>query len=166
MSILNNKRTLIVCQLLLSTLAFGLLQVGRLSTWNIAITCMTNSILCVFIFSYFRCLGYIQLLRLVVILSYLAMPVNLVQYRGATGVFNNRKFHNKTVGNKFYSSLCGFNAELAVLAPFSIHQIILLLLTTLMWMSKDNFVQSIKRLCILLSLQVYILYYLYGFVVF
>ena len=132
MSILNNKRTLIVCQLLLSTLAFGLFQVGRLSTWNIAITYMTDSIICVFILSYFRCLGYIQLLRLVVILSYLAMPVNLVQYKGAAGVFNNHKFHNKTVANKFYSSQCGFNAELAVLAPFSIHQIILLLLTTLM----------------------------------
>ena len=66
MSILNNKRTLIVCQLLLSTLAFGLFQIGRqdagkmlsnmvlaslLSTWNIA-----DSIVCVFILSYFKCL--------------------------------------------------------------------------------------------------------------
>ena len=57
MSILNNKRTLIVCQLLLSVLAFGLFQVGRLSTWNIAITYMTDSIGCVFILSYFKCLG-------------------------------------------------------------------------------------------------------------
>ena len=57
MSILNNKRTLIVCQLLLSTLAFGLFQVGRLSTWNIAITYMTDSIVCVFILLYFKCLG-------------------------------------------------------------------------------------------------------------
>ena len=48
------------------------------------------------------------------------------------------------VANKFYSSQCGFNAELA----FSIHQIILLLLTILMYISKDNYVQSIKRLCI------------------
>ena len=63
MSILNNK-TLIVCQLLLSTLAFGLFQIGRqdagkmlsnmvlaslLSTWNIAITYMTDLIVCVFI---------------------------------------------------------------------------------------------------------------------
>ena len=71
MSILKNKRTLIVCQLLLSALAFGLFQVGRqdaekmlsimalgslLSTWNIAITHMTDSIVCVFILSYFKCL--------------------------------------------------------------------------------------------------------------
>ena len=64
MSILNNKGTLIVCQLLLSTLAIGLFQVGRqdagkmlcnmvlaslLSTWNIAITHMNDSIVCVFI---------------------------------------------------------------------------------------------------------------------
>ena len=61
MSILNNKKTLIDCQLLLSTLAFGLLQVGRqdaekmlsnvvlaslLSTWNKAITYMTDYCLC------------------------------------------------------------------------------------------------------------------------
>ena len=76
------------------------------------------------------------------------MPVNLIQYRGTVGVFNNFKFHNKMVANKFYSSQCGFNAELAVLAPFSIHQIILLLLTILMCISKDNYVQSIKRLLI------------------
>ena len=88
---------------------------------------------------------YIQLLRLVIILSYLGMPVNLIQCRGTVGVFNNFKFHNKMVANKFYSSQCGFNAELAVLAPFSIHQIILLLLTILMCISKDNYVQSIKR---------------------
>ena len=71
-SILNNKGTLIACQLLLSTLAFGLFQVRRqdagkmlsnmvltslLSTWNIAITYMTDSIVCVFILSYFKCLG-------------------------------------------------------------------------------------------------------------
>ena len=69
---MNNKTTLIVCQLLLSTLAFGLFQVGRqdagkmlsnmvlasfMLTWNIAITCMTDSIVCVFILSYFKCLG-------------------------------------------------------------------------------------------------------------
>ena len=90
----------------------------------------------------------IQLLRLVIILSYLGMPVNLVQYRGTVGVFNNRKFRNKMVANKFYSSKCGFNAELAVLEPSSLHQIILLLLTIVMCMSKDNYVQSIKRLCI------------------
>ena len=61
MSILNNKRTLIVWQLLLFALAFGLFQVGRedagmilsnmvlaslLSTWNIAITYITDSIVC------------------------------------------------------------------------------------------------------------------------
>ena len=72
MSILNNKRTFIVCQLLFSTLGFGLFQVGRqdagkmlsnmvlasfMLTWNIAITCMTDSIVCVFILSYFKCLG-------------------------------------------------------------------------------------------------------------
>ena len=72
MSILNNKRTLIVCQLLLSTLAFGLFQVGRqdagkmlsnmvlaslLSSRNIAITYMTDSIVCDFILSYFKCQG-------------------------------------------------------------------------------------------------------------
>ena len=71
-SILNNKRNLIVCQLLLSTLVFGLFQVGRqdvgkmlsnmvlgslLSTWNIDIAYMTDSIVCVFILSYFKCLG-------------------------------------------------------------------------------------------------------------
>ena len=88
------------------------------------------------------------MLRLVIILSYLGMPVNLVQYRGTVGVFNNRKFRNKMVANKFYSSKCGFNAELAVLEPSSLHQIILLLLTIVMCMSKDNYVQSIKRLCI------------------
>ena len=91
---------------------------------------------------------YIQLLRLVIILSYLGRPVNLIQYRGTVAVFNNCKFHNKMVANKFYSSQCGFNAELAILAPFPIHQIILLLLTILMCISKDNYVQSIKRLCI------------------
>ena len=71
MSILNNKSTLIVCQLLLSTLVFGLFQVGRrdsgkllsnmilaslLSTWDIVITYMTESIVCVFILPYFKCL--------------------------------------------------------------------------------------------------------------
>ena len=85
------------------------------------------------------------------------MPVNLVQYRGTLGVFNNRKFHNKVVANKFYSSQCGFNAKLAVLAPFSIHQIILLLITIVMCMSKDNYVQSINRLCIsfIVSISIY-----------
>ena len=54
MSILDNKRTLIVCQLLLSTLALGFFQFGRgdagkllpntvlaslLSTWNNFPTC-------------------------------------------------------------------------------------------------------------------------------
>ena len=72
----------------------------------------------------------------------------VVQYSGTVGVFNNRKFHNKMVANKFYSAQCGFNAELAVLAPFSIYQVILLLLTILICMSKDNYIQSIKRLCI------------------
>ena len=63
MSILNNKKTLIVCQLMLSTLAFGLFQIGRqdvgkmlsnlvlaslLSTWNVVVTFMTDSIVCVF----------------------------------------------------------------------------------------------------------------------
>ena len=76
------------------------------------------------------------------------MRVNLVQYRGTVGLFNNRKFHNKMVANNFYSSQCGFNAELAVLARFSIHQIIVLLLTIVMYMSKENYVQSMKRLCI------------------
>ena len=72
MSILNYKSTLIFCYLLLSTLAFGLFQVvrrdaGKLlfnmvlasiwSTWNIAITYMTDSIVCVFISAYFKCLG-------------------------------------------------------------------------------------------------------------
>ena len=67
MSVLNNK-TLIVCQLLLSTLAFGLFQVGRedaekllpnmvlaslLSTWNKAVTYMTDFIVYVFILFYF-----------------------------------------------------------------------------------------------------------------
>ena len=64
----------------------------------------------------------IQLLRLVIILSYLGMPVNLVQYRGTVGVFNNRKFHSKMISNKFYSSQCEFNAELAVLVPFPKYQ--------------------------------------------
>ena len=50
------------------------------------------------------------------------------------------KMARETNKNKFYSSQCGFNGELAVLAPFSIHQIILLLLTILMCMSKDNYV--------------------------
>ena len=71
-STFNNKRTLIVWQLLLSTLAFGLFQVGRqnagkmlfnmvlesfLSTWNIATTYMTDSIVCVFNLAYLKCLG-------------------------------------------------------------------------------------------------------------
>ena len=76
------------------------------------------------------------------------MLVNLVQYRGTVGAFNNRNFRKKMVANKFYSFKCGFNAELAVLEPSSFHQIILLLLTIVMCMSKDNYVQSIKRLCI------------------
>ena len=50
------------------------------------------------------------------------------------------------VANKFYSSQCRFNAELAVLAAFSIYQIILLLLTIVMCMLKDNFVQSTEML--------------------
>ena len=72
MSILNNKSTLIACQLLLSKLAFGLFQVtrrdaGKLlfnmvlaslsSRWNIATTYMTDSIVCAFILSYFKYLG-------------------------------------------------------------------------------------------------------------
>ena len=75
MSILNNKKTSIVCQLLLSTLAFGLFQVGRedaekmlsnmvlaslLSTWNKAITYVTDSIVYVFILSYFKCPGLLN----------------------------------------------------------------------------------------------------------
>ena len=52
------------------------------------------------------------------------------------------------VANKFYQSQCRFNAEGVVLAPFTIHQIILLLLTIKMCMIKDNYVQSTKRLCI------------------
>ena len=71
MSILNNKSNMIVCQLLLSTLALGLFQVNRrdtekllfnvflaslLSTWNIAITYMTDSIVRVIYLSYFKCL--------------------------------------------------------------------------------------------------------------
>ena len=88
------------------------------------------------------------MLRLVIILSYLGMPVNLVQYRGTVGVFNNCKLHNKMVANKFYSSQCEFNAELAVLAPFFIHQSIFLLLTILMCLSRNNYIQRIKRLFI------------------
>ena len=76
------------------------------------------------------------------------MSVNVLQYRGTVGVFDNRKFHNRMVANKFYSSQCGFNVELAVLAPFSIHKIILLLLTIVMCMLKDNYVQSTEKLCI------------------
>ena len=72
MSILNNKRTLIVCQLLLLALAFGLFPVGRedagmmlsnmvlaslLSAWNIAITYITDSIVFVYILSSFKYLG-------------------------------------------------------------------------------------------------------------
>ena len=52
------------------------------------------------------------------------------------------------VANKFLSSQCGFNAELAVLSSFCIHQIILLFLTIVMCMLKDNYVQSTERLCI------------------
>ena len=63
------------------------------------------------------------------------MPVNLVQYRGTVGVFNNHKLHDKIFANKFYSSQLGFNAELAILAAFFIHQIKLLLLTIVMCMS-------------------------------
>ena len=53
------------------------------------------------------------------------------------------------VANKLHSSQYGFNAQLGFFAPFPIHQIILLLLTIVMCMSKDNYAQSIKRLCIL-----------------
>ena len=63
---------------------------------------------------------YVQLLRLVIVLSYLAMPVNLVQCRGPVRVFNNRKLYSKINANKFYLSHCGFNTQLAVSAPFSI----------------------------------------------
>ena len=75
MNILNNKRTLIVCQLSLSTLAFGLFQVGRQDTGkmlskmvlaclfimcNTVITYMTDSIVFVFILSCFKCLGLLH----------------------------------------------------------------------------------------------------------
>ena len=164
MSILNNKITLIVCQLLLFALAFGLFQVGRedagmmlsnmvlaslLSTWNIAITYISDSIVCVYILLSFKYLGLLFSVAQVGNYPFIFRDaVNLVQYRGTVGVFNNRKFRDKMVANKFYSSKCGFNAELAVLEPSSLHQIILLLLTIVMCMSKDNYVQSIKRLCI------------------
>ena len=74
MSVLNNKSTFIVCQLLSSTLALGLFKVamrdaGKLlfnmvlasffSTWNVAITYMTDSIVCVFVLSYIK---FLQLL--------------------------------------------------------------------------------------------------------
>ena len=52
------------------------------------------------------------------------------------------------VANTFYLFQCGFNAELVVLAPFSIHQIICLLLTIAMCVLKTNYMQSIKRFCI------------------
>ena len=84
-------------------------------------------------------------------LSYLGIPVNLVQYRETAGDFDNRKLHRKMVAKNFYSSQCGLNAVLAVLALFSIHQIILFLLTMVMCMLKDNYVQSIKRLYISIS---------------
>ena len=107
---------------------------------------MTDSIVCVFILSFFKCLGLLYLAAQVSNYSFIFRDAGyLVQYRGTVGVFNNRKFHNKMVANKFYSSQCGFNAELAVLAPFSIHQIILLLLTILMCMPNDDYVQSIKE---------------------
>ena len=76
------------------------------------------------------------------------MLVNLVQYRGTEGVFKNHKFHNRMVANKFYSSQCGFDAELAVLELISIYQITLLFLTVVMCISKENHVESIKGLCI------------------
>ena len=41
-----------------------------------------------------------------------------------------------------------FCFTVAVYAPFSIHLIILLLLNTLMYILKDNYVQRIKRFCI------------------
>ena len=49
------------------------------------------------------------------------------------------------IADKFYQSQCRFNAEGVVLAPFTIHQIILLLLTIKMCMIKDNYVQSTKK---------------------
>ena len=112
MSVLCSKGTLIVSQLLFSTLAYGLFIVGRrdlrkllssmalpslLLNWSIPITSMTDSIVSSFALS---CI--VQLLRLVIILSYLGMPVNLVQCRGAAGVFDNRKFDNKVDTNKLY----------------------------------------------------------------
>ena len=50
--------------------------------------------------------------------------------------------------NEYYLLDCGFNAHLAVFASFSILQIVLLLLTIVMCISKDNYVQSIKALSI------------------
>ena len=84
-----------------------------------------------------------SLQRLVFILSYLEMPLNLVQCRGAVGVFNNRKLQNEMDANKLIKSNCRFNSQLADFVPFSMHQIIPLLLTIAMRISKYNYVQSI-----------------------
>ena len=53
------------------------------------------------------------------------------------------KYRNENIETLKYR-----NAELTVLATFSIHQIMLLLLTIVMCMLKYNYVQSIKRRCI------------------
>ena len=44
-------------------------------------------------------------------------------------------------------SYCRFNGQLTLYAPFSIHLVILLLLTILIYVSKDKSIQSITRLC-------------------
>ena len=72
------------------------------------------------------------------------MAVNPIHYRGAIELFDNCKLHNKKDANEFYLSHCGCNLKLAVFATSSIH----LSLTIVMWISKHNYNQSIKRLCI------------------
>ena len=59
--------------------------------------------------------------------------------------------------DEFYLLDCGFNAHLAVFASFSIHQIVLLLLTIVMCISKDNYVQSIKALSMSFTVTITIL---------
>ena len=78
---------------------------------------MVDLIACVFILSYFKCLGLLGSVAQASNYSKLGMLVNLVQYIGKVGVFNDCKLQKKMVAKTFYSSRCGFNVGLAVFGP-------------------------------------------------
>ena len=68
--------------------------------------------------SVFHYYYYVQLIMLEIILSFLGIPVDPIQYNRRSKtieVFNNRKLSNKTNANTFYLSHCRFNAQLGFL---------------------------------------------------